>query len=104
MGLEFGNPDRPETDNLLGLYAILSGQGRDAAAEECADMGWGRFKPLLAEAAVEAIQPIQTRYRELISDRTELDRVLAHGKERADAVAEATVARVRSSLGFLSAP
>ena len=104
MGLEFGNPERPETDNLLGLYAILSGKGREAAAAECADMGWGRFKPLLAEAAVEAIQPIQERYRKLISDRTELDRVLADGKERANAVAEATVARVRDSLGFLPAP
>ena len=104
MGLEFGNPDRPETDNLLGLYAILSGKGREAVAKECAEMGWGRFKPLLAEAAVEAIQPIQERYSELISDRTELDRVLADGKERANAVAEATVARVRDSLGFLPAP
>ena len=104
MGLEFDNPDRPETDNLLGLYAILSGKGREAVAKECAEMGWGRFKPLLAEAAVEAIQPIQERYSELISDRTELDRVLADGKERANAVAEATVARVRDSLGFLPAP
>ena len=39
-GLEFGNPGRPETDNLLGLYAILSGKGREAAAAECAEMGW----------------------------------------------------------------
>ena len=31
-GLEFGNPDRPETDNLLGLYAILSGKEREQAA------------------------------------------------------------------------
>ena len=43
-GLEFANPDRPETDNLLGLYAILSGKGRESAAKECADMGWGEFK------------------------------------------------------------
>ena len=48
MGLEFSNPDRPETDNLLGLYALLSGKGRTAAAEECAEMGWGTFMPLLA--------------------------------------------------------
>ena len=32
MGLEFGNPERPEADNLLGIYALLSGTGRDAAA------------------------------------------------------------------------
>ena len=101
-GLEFGNPDRPETDNLLGLYAILSGKGRDAAALECADMGWGQFKPLLAEAAVAALQPIQQRYRELMDDRSQLESVLRDGRERASAVAAANVRRVRQSMGFLS--
>ena len=104
MGLEFGNPDRPETDNLLGLYAILSGKGREAAAEECAEMGWGKFKPLLAESAVAALEPIQARYNELMADRVELDRVLSKGRDRANAVAEATVERVHSSLGFLQTP
>ena len=101
-GLEFGNPERPETDNLLGLYAILSGKGRDAAAQECADMGWGQFKPLLAEAAVAALQPIQQRYRELMDDRSQLESVLRDGRERASAVAAANVQRVRQSMGFLS--
>ena len=100
-GLEFGNPDRPETDNLLGLYAILSGKGRDAAAQECADMGWGQFKPLLAEAAVAALEPIQQRYQELMDDRSQLESVLHDGRERASAVAAANVQRVRQSMGFL---
>ena len=99
-GLEFGNPDRPETDNLLGLYAILSGKGRDAAAQECAEMGWGQFKPLLAEAAVAALEPIQTRHRELMADRMELDRVLEKGRDQAESVATETLERVRNALGF----
>ena len=100
MGLEFGNPERPETDNLLGLYAILSGKGRPAVAEECAEMGWGRFKPLLAEAAVAALEPIQARHRELMADPAELDNVLAAGRDRAETVAVSTLERVRSAMGF----
>ena len=99
-GLEFGNPERPETDNLLGLYAILSGKGREQAASECAEMGWGQFKPLLAEATVNAIEPIQARYRELMSDPAELDQVLNTGRENAETVANATLKRVRDALGF----
>ncbi|MFL0781971.1 MAG: tryptophan--tRNA ligase [Prochlorococcus sp.] len=102
MGLEFGNPERPETDNLLGLYAILSGKGRELAARECAEMGWGTFKPLLAEAAVASLEPIQARYHELMADRSELNRVLAQGRERAESVATETLKRVRRALGFLS--
>jgi tryptophanyl-tRNA synthetase len=102
MGLEFSNPDRPETDNLLGLYALLSGKGRTAAAAECAEMGWGTFKPLLAEAAVSALEPIQSRYNELMDDRAELENVLKQGRDRAEGVATATVDRVRKAMGFLA--
>ena len=104
LGLEFGNPERPEADNLLGLYALLSGRGREAAALECASMGWGSFKPLLAEATVEALRPVQQRYDELRSDPGRLDQVLAEGQARAEAVADDTLARVRQALGFLPGP
>ncbi|EAR17504.1 tryptophan--tRNA ligase [Synechococcus sp. W2B2] len=100
-GLEFGNPERPETDNLLGLYALLSGRGREAAAAECSEMGWGQFKPLLAEATVAALDPIQKRYHELMEDRAQLLAVLETGRERAGAVADASAQRVRAALGFL---
>ena len=99
-GLEFGNPDRPETDNLLSLYAILSGKGREQAAADCADMGWGQFKPLLAEATVSALEPIQARYHLLMEDRKELEQVLTNGRLKAENVANATLARVRDALGF----
>jgi tryptophanyl-tRNA synthetase len=103
MGLEFGNAERPEADNLLGLYALLSGRGREAAALECGAMGWGQFKPLLAETVVEALRPVQQRYRELRSDPATLEAVLRVGRNQAQAVANATLTRVRQALGFLAA-
>ncbi|MFK8183027.1 MAG: tryptophan--tRNA ligase [Phormidesmis sp.] len=101
-GLEFDNPERPECNNLLGLYQLLSGQTKEAVAAECADMGWGQFKPLLAETTVEALKPIQAKYDELMSDRTYLNQVLADGKERAQAVAAPTLAKVKQAMGFAS--
>ena len=103
MGLEFGNPERPEADNLLGLYALLAGKERAAAAAECAAMGWGQFKPLLAEAAVEALRPVQERYRAIRGEAGHLEQVLKQGRERAAAVAGASLQRVREALGFLAA-
>ncbi|MEA5423061.1 tryptophan--tRNA ligase [Synechococcus sp. CCY9202] len=100
MGLEFGNPERPEADNLLGLYAVLSGLGREAATAQCASMGWGTFKPLLAETVVEALRPVQERYRDLRSDPSQLQQVLELGRERAEAVASTTLQRLRDALGF----
>ncbi|GCE64227.1 tryptophan--tRNA ligase [cyanobiont of Ornithocercus magnificus] len=100
-GLAFGDPERPEANNLLGLYALLSGKGRKAAAVECAEMKWGSFKPLLTEATVSALAPIQERYQDLMQDKSELERVLNRGYGQASVVAEETMHRLRSVLGLL---
>lgn len=99
-GLEFDNPERPECNNLLGLYQLLSGKSKAAVAEECREMGWGQFKPLLAETTVEALRPIQEKYDELMGDRTYLLQVLAEGKDRAQAVAAPTLEKVKRAVGF----
>lgn len=102
IGLEFDNPERPEADNLLSLYALLAGLSREQAACQCASMGWGQFKPLLAEVTIEALRPIQERYAELRRDPASLDAVLVQGREQAEAVADRTLKRVREALGFLN--
>jgi tryptophanyl-tRNA synthetase len=101
MGLEFGNPERPEADNLLGLYALLAGKSRQQAAEQCGAMGWGTFKPLLADAAVEALRPVQQSYQEWRQQPGAVAEVLRNGQQKAAAVADETLKRVRETLGFL---
>ena len=99
-GLEFDNPERPECHNLLGLYQLLSNQSKAAVAAECREMGWGQFKPLLAETTVAALAPIQEKYQSLMSDRTYLQQVLADGKEKAQAVAVPTLGKIKTAMGF----
>ncbi|MEB3281148.1 MAG: tryptophan--tRNA ligase [Lyngbya sp.] len=99
-GLEFDNSERPECNNLLTLYAILSGQTKNEVAAKCQDMGWGQFKPLLTEAVIEALKPIQEKYKAVMSDRAYLESVLKDGREKAEVVANATLARVKTALGY----
>lgn len=60
-GLQFDNPDRPECTNLLTLYQLATGRSKEEVATECGPMRWGQFKPLLADALVEHLRPVQTR-------------------------------------------
>jgi tryptophanyl-tRNA synthetase len=99
-GLEFGNPDRPECNNLLTLYTLLSGQTQAAVAGECAEMGWGQFKPLLTETTIAAISPIRDRYDQILAEPGYLDTVLREGREKAETLANATLAKVKNALGF----
>ena len=100
-GLTFDDPERPECDNLLTLYTILSGKSKETVAAECQDMGWGQFKPLLAETTVEALRPIQEKYQELMTEKGYLDSILKEGQEKASAIAQETLSRVKNALGYL---
>ncbi|MEB3268815.1 MAG: tryptophan--tRNA ligase [Leptolyngbya sp.] len=103
-GLVFGDPDRPECNNLLTLYMVLSGQTQAAVAAECADMGWGQFKPLLTETLVEALRPIQAKFADLTDDRGYLESVLRQGRDKAAAIANPTLHKVKTALGYAPLP
>jgi tryptophanyl-tRNA synthetase len=102
-GLTFDEPERPECHNLLSLYAILSGKTKAAVAAECQNLGWGQFKPLLAEATVAALRPIQEKYQTILEDRGYLDSVLRQGRQTAEVVAKSNLNRVKDALGYLPA-
>jgi tryptophanyl-tRNA synthetase len=100
-GLTFDDPERPECNNLLTLYTLLSGKTKEEVAAECQDMGWGQFKPLLTDTTIAALQPIQDKYKEIVSEKGYLDSVLREGRQKAEAVANQTLSRVKNALGFL---
>ncbi|KAF3446726.1 hypothetical protein FNV43_RR11906 [Rhamnella rubrinervis] len=100
-GLEFDNPERPECNNLLSIYQLLSGRTKEEIAEECQGMNWGTFKPLLTDALVDHLHPIQVRYQEIISDSAYLDRILAEGAAKASDIADATLNNAYQAMGFL---
>ncbi|KAK3438364.1 hypothetical protein EUGRSUZ_C02982 [Eucalyptus grandis] len=100
-GLEFDNPDRPECNNLLSIYQLVSGKTKEEVAKECQDMSWGSFKPLITDALIDHLHPIQVRYEEIMSDSAYLDGVLAEGAARATEIADATLNNVYQAMGFL---
>lgn len=99
-GLTFDDPDRPEANNLLSLYQVLTGKTKEAVAAECADMGWGQFKPLLTDAVIATLEPIQQRYNEIMADPSYLKDLLKKGQAQAASVANATLERVKLAFGF----
>ena len=103
-GLEFDNPERPECNNLLSLYQLLADKTKEEVQAECSDMGWGQFKPLLVDTAVAALEPIQTKYNELMAEKTYLESVLQKGAGQANEVALNTLTRVKNSCLLYTSP
>jgi len=93
--------DRPEANNLLGIYEAMTGMTREEVAAEAATwVGWGTFKPLLADAIVAHLEPIQARYKEIVKDPDLLQKVLADGAEAATGEASRTCVGAKRAMGF----
>jgi len=100
-GVEWDNPDRPESTNLLNIYlAVQPGRTKDDILEEVKDMKWGDFKPVLAEAVVAHLEPIQKKYAEVRADEEYLRSVLKEGADAADEIAQRTLKSAKVAMGF----
>jgi tryptophanyl-tRNA synthetase len=85
--------------NLIEVLAAVRGASPEQVESEFADSRYGEFKAAVAEAVVEYLAPVRSRYMELRGDEGELERVLAGGAERARAIAADTLADVRERMG-----
>ena len=100
IGIEFNNPERPESKNLLMIYSILSGVETGELENQLSETGWGSFKKLITELLIEALEPLQEKYKVLIDDPYQINKILLDGKEKAESVANSTLSKVKKELGF----
>tara|TARA_B100000287_G_scaffold264877_1_gene249223 strand:+ start:173 stop:1180 length:1008 start_codon:yes stop_codon:yes gene_type:complete len=100
IGIEFNNPERPEAKNLLMIYSILSGVKTGELENQLSETGWGSFKKLITELLIEALEPLQEKYKVLIDDPYQINKILLDGKEKAESVANSTLSKVKKELGF----
>lgn len=92
--------NRPEVANLLNLAALSTGRSASDIADEIGNGGGGGLKKLLTEALIAKLAPIRARRAELEADQGYLRSVLADGNVAANAVADATLADVRTAMGM----
>jgi tryptophanyl-tRNA synthetase len=92
---------KPGLSNLLGIYSAVSGKSVKELESAFSGKGYGDLKTEVADAVVSVIEPIRTRATELLADTKELDSLLASGADRANELAEATLASVYDKIGFI---
>jgi tryptophanyl-tRNA synthetase len=101
--IKFDREAKPGVSNLLGIHSAISGRSIESLEEQFAGEGYGSLKAEVADVVIAAIEPIRERTQELMSDQNELDRLLADGADKANELAEATLANVYDAIGFLKA-
>ncbi|PDX48055.1 tryptophan--tRNA ligase [Helicobacter pylori] len=99
MGVIAFDEKREGIFNLLNIYMLLSNESPENIEERFKNKGYGDFKKELAEVMIQALKPIQERYREISDD--EVKAVLNCGAEKARPLARATYQKAKELMGLV---
>ena len=91
---------RPEVENLLGIYSSLKNQSLNNSIKEFSGKNFSEFKAKLADLVVEKISPISEEINKLQKDTNYIDSILKSGGERANSIASKKVQEIKRIIGF----
>ncbi len=93
--------DQPGIKNLLSIYSVCKNISLEEALLEFKDSGYGDFKSAVAEAVIEVLEPIQERFKEIISDKEYLEKVYKEGALKAEYKARKTLRKIYKKIGLI---
>src|SRR6201987_3771728 len=96
---EKGLENRPEADNLVGIYAALSGRSKSAVLGDFGGGPFSSFKNSLVELCVAKLSPIASEMKRLLADAGYVDSIHVSGADRARAIADETMKLTRDIVG-----
>jgi tryptophanyl-tRNA synthetase len=93
---------KPGVSNLLVILSSITDRPIVTLEKEYVGKGYGELKSDVADALGAFVTPLQAKVAEYLSDEAELDRILAHGADRAREIAARTLDTVYDRVGFLA--
>jgi len=91
---------RPEAENLLGIYSSLKNQSLEKSIKEFDGKNFSEFKEKLSEILIEKIAPISNEIKKLLNDEKYLDGILLDGSQKADKIASKKMREIKELVGF----
>jgi len=88
-------------NNLMTIYSCCTGKSFEEIEKEFDGRGYGDFKTAVGEAVVKELEPIQTKYKELINEKKYLEECMRNGAEFATKLSQRTLDKVMKKVGFL---
>jgi tryptophanyl-tRNA synthetase len=96
-------PKNPDTCNAFKLYALLANEADTKQMRvnySKGGYGYGQAKTALFELILDKFKNERTEFNRYMSEKTELDKKLLLGAEKARKIAQPVLERVREKLGY----
>ena len=88
-------------NNLMTIYAALTGKDMAEIEREFDGRGYGDFKTAVGETCADVLAPVQERFKTYIADKAMLEAQMKKGATEASYVARRTLSKVQKKLGFV---
>ena len=92
--------ERPEAENLLGIYSSLKNQNLEKSIIEFNGKNFSEFKEKLSEILIETIDPITKEIKKLLNDENYIDKILLEGSDKANKHASKKIKEIKDLVGF----
>ena len=93
--------NRPEAENLLGIYATLANQSIEKTLEQFSGSDFKRLKDELSDILISELEPINKEIKKLLDQETYIVQILREGSERANEISRPILEKTREIVGFL---
>ena len=91
---------KPEALNLINIYSDITNSSLENSLKELEGKEYSYLKNKLSEILIEVICPVGNRIRELLDDKSYLEKVLKEGTEKARGIAEHNLKEIKNAVGF----
>ena len=93
--------NRPEAENLLGIYATLADQSIEKTLEQFSGSDFKKLKDDLSDILISELDPINKEIKKLLNEETYIVEILQKGSERAHNISLPILQKTREIVGFL---
>ena len=93
--------NRPEAENLLGIYATLADQSIEKTLEQFSGSDFKKLKDELSDILISELDPINREIKKLLNEETYIVEILRKGSEKADDISRPILQKTRDIVGFL---
>lgn len=98
--IAFDPVNRPGVSNLITICSACTGKPVADVLAGFDGKNYGELKQETADAVIETLRPIQTAYKQYLSDKAYLNERIELGAKKATETAAKTVRKVYHKLGF----
>jgi len=100
--IKYNVSQKPGISNLLTIYSLFANIPIAQIEKEFKNKGYQIFKEKLSQLLIEKLQPFQDKKKEFGSQQKRLEKILAEGAKKAEAIAKKTMEKVKKNMGLIT--